>query len=355
MGKTKKRVTIMSIANHLGLSVATVSYVLNDKVTENGIPEKTAKRVKDAAQELGYVPNDLARSLRRQKTSSIGIVLSDLQQGWADRTMKGVLSVIDPEGYVAYMSVHFWDPTREKREIESMVKRRMEAIITVPMVENAELYNKLSDQGIQLIFLQDELEDCPEISFCMWDAKNAAKECVKHLIETGRKKIGFSGVDHMTPWLKMRLEGYREALREAGMTVNEDWICLDHRESIPTTGEDNTHFGSAIMKLYESTEDRPDAFLAMNDAVAMTTLSVIRDRYNQSIPEDVAIIGMGDLAFGPLTGLSSAHEPVEEVGQEAARIALNLIKSKGGEQHRGLVKSDDIVIRGSTSPPSVSY
>jgi DNA-binding LacI/PurR family transcriptional regulator len=265
--------------------------------------------------------------------------------------MKGVLSVLDPKGYVVYMGVHFWDPERERRELKSMVKKRMEAIITVPTTDNVDFYNELVKQGVQLLFLQDEMEECPEISFCMWDAREAAKSCVRHLIETGHKRIGFAGVDHYTPWLKMRLEGFREAMQEEGMPIREDWICMDHREIIPTTSETQVHFGEAVEKLLrkEKAGKRPDAFLAMNDAVAMTTISVIRDRMHLSVPNDIAVVGMGDLAWAPLVGLSTAREPVEEVGRAAAQTTLNLIKRKGKTgQLRSLVSSDSIMVRDTT-------
>lgn len=94
--RPKGRVTITSLAKHLGLSVATVSYVMNDKTAENGIPDKTAQRVREAARKFDYVPNDLARSLRKQQTMTVGLILSDLQQGWADRTVRGMISVLEP-------------------------------------------------------------------------------------------------------------------------------------------------------------------------------------------------------------------------------------------------------------------
>lgn len=351
MGK-KQRVTITSIAQTLSLSVATVSYVMNGKIRENGIPEKTAERVRNEAKKQGYVPNDLARSLRRQKTSSIGIILSDLQQGWAESLMKGVFSVVDDKDYVPYISVHFWDKDRERRELESMVKRRMEAIMTVPMPENYELYNALEKQGIPLVFLQDELEQCPDISFCMWDAREAAKATVRHMIQNGRKKIGFTGIDHYTPWLEMRLHGYREAMQEAGLEVREEWICLDSRKVIPTSSNIEIQFGKVLEELLIKTNkrDRPDAFLAMNDAVAMTTLSIIKDRMGLDVPNDIAVAGMGDLSFAPVVGLTTAKEPVEEVGVQAAKTALRLANRKSGGQIRSLVASSELAIRTSTAP-----
>ncbi len=347
-----KRVTITSIAQNLELSVATVSYVMNGKVEQNGIPEKTAERVRNEAKRLGYVPNDLARSLRRQKTGSIGILLSDLQQGWAERLIKGVLSVLDQKEYVPYMTIHFWDPAREIRELEFMVKRRMEAIITVPMIENADFYNAINRQGIPVVFIQDELVQCPDVSFCMWDAREAAKAGVRHLLATGRKKIGFVGVQHFTPWLEMRLEGYKEALRQAGAEMNSNWICLDKREAIALGSEVESHFGESLEKMLKNTpkDDLPDAFLTMNDAVAMTALHVIKDRLGYTVPGDFAVVGMGDLAFAPLVELTTAREPVEEVGRQAARTALRLIDSETSGQMRTLVTNEDIIIRRSSGP-----
>lgn len=343
-------VTITSIARELGLSVATVSYVINGKTAENGISEKTAERVRKTARDLGYVPNDLARSLRRQRTSSIGVILSDLLQGWAHRTLKGMLSVFDPEDYVPYISVHFWDPEREKAELRSMMKRRMEAIITVPMIENVEEYQALAAQGIPLLFLQDELEDCPGLSFCMWDARESAYACVKHMIENGRQRIGFIGANHFTPWMKMRFDGYKDALKEAGLEAKPEWACLEPRVALSTKPTTEADFGSTIRQLLENDSvELPDAFLAMNDAVAMTALTVLEKEYGYRVPEEIAVMGMGNLAQSPLVGLSSAHEPVEEVGVRAAEIALDLVSAAKPRRVRGLVKCNELHIRRSTA------
>lgn len=349
-----KNVTITSIANELGVSVATVSYVMNGKSEQNGISPGTAQRVREAAKQLGYVPNDLARSLRRQRTQSIGLILSDLLQGWAHRTLKGVLSVLDPEDYVPYLSVHFWDPERERRELESMVKRRLEAIITVPMAENIEQYRSIVNTGIPLLFLQDELEDLPQVSFAMWDAREAARACVAHFASTGRKRIAFVGADHFTPWMKMRFDGYREALREAGLEYREEWALLEPRQALSTSPSSEGDFGSAIRALFDSDKELPDAMLAMNDAVAMTVLSVLEGEYGYRIPEEIAVMGMGNLAQSPLVGLSSAHEPVEEVGIAAAEMALKLVRAKKPTQIRGLVPGAQLYIRRSTAPTDLA-
>lgn len=346
----RKNVTITSLAKEVGVSVATVSYVMNGKAKQNGISDKTADLIRKLARERGYVPNDLARSLRRQRTQSIGLILSDLEQGWAHRTLKGVLSVLDPEDYVPYLSVHFWDPEREKRELQSMVKRRLEAIITVPMEENMNVYRDILASGLPLIFLQDEMVDLPEASFAMWDAKEATKACVAHFVANGRKRIGFVGADHFTPWMKMRFDGYKEALAEAGMEFREEWACLEPRRPLSTRPSVEGEFGSTIRNLFDSDHELPDAMLAMNDAVAMTTLSVLEGEYGYRVPEEIAIMGMGDLAQSRLVALSSAHEPVEEVGIKATEIALELIRATNPKPIRGLIPGTQLHIRRSTAP-----
>lgn len=347
---SRKNVTITSIAQELGVSVATVSYVMNNKTKQNGISEKTALRVRELAKKRGYVPNDLARSLRRQRTQSIGLVLSDLEQGWAHRALKGVLSILDPEEYVPFISVHFWNPERERRELQSMVKRRLEAIITVPMADNLETYRDLINTGIPLIFLQDEMEDLPQASFTMWDAREAARACVAHLVANGRQRIGFVGADHFTPWMKMRIEEYKAALAAAGLGYREEWVCLDPRQPLSTRPATEHEFGSSIRKLFDSDHELPDAMLAMNDAVAMTCLSVLENEYGYRVPEEIAIIGMGDLPQSRLVGLSSAHEPVEEVGARAAEIALTLARTPNHKPIHALVPGNQLHLRRSTEP-----
>ena len=345
----RKNVTLTQIAQHLGLSVATVSYVLNGKVEENKIPERTAERVRKAAAELGYVPNEMARSLRRQRSGVIGILFSDLLSSWAHRCVVGMLRVFDEGRFIPYISVHFWDPEREQRELQSMLGRRVEAIITVPMAENARYYKLAEERGVPVVFLQDSIAECPEISYAMWDARAAARASVLHLAESGRTKIGFVAVDQQTPFMLERLAGYREGMQEAGLEVNEDWMLFDPFVPVYGAFREKLVYGSAVRALFESDAPKPEALLAMNDSVGMTTLGTLKFEMGIHVPETVAIMGMGNLPESQWLELSSSVEPIEDVGEAAARAVKALLAGKEARPLKALTPGAEILARGSTA------
>lgn len=348
--KPTKPPTLTALAKHLDLSVATVSYVLNNRIEENRIPKKTAERVRKAARELGYVPNQLARSLRRQRTGAVGLIFSDLEASWAHRALQGVLASLDPAGYIPYISVHFWDSERERNEIHSLVGRRVEGIITVPQRANIELYRQIIAQGTPIVFLQDGLEETPDISYAMWDAAPAAAAAVRHLVETGRKRLLFYGVDEPTKLMNVRAEGFREGCREARLPVDDSWIFHEPLVRIPAHHEEIAEFGQSLRIHLDEASHRPEGIVAMNDSLAYTALDVVKRRLGMAVPGEIAIVGLGDLPQSDPLGLSSMYEPVGSVGKATADVLVKLIDDPRAGPIESLVPRIDLHARGTSGP-----
>lgn len=353
-GSPRRNVTLTQIAQHLGLSVATVSYVLNNKIEENKIPEKTAERVRAAALELGYVPNEMARSLRRQRSGIIGILFSDLQASWAHQALVGMMRVFDQGDYIPYISVHFWDPKRERKELASMLGRRVEAIITTPMSENADAYKAAQKRGVPVVFLQDSVPGCEDFSYAMWDAREAARLSVHHLAETGKRRIGFVGVDQQTPFMLERLGGYQDALAELGLEARPEWIVLDPFVPVFAGVSEELVYGSAVRALYSGPGEKPDGLLAMNDSVGMTTYGMLKFNLGIDVPGEVAVMGMGDLPESKWIQLSSSIEPVEAIGVAAAKAVKALLDDPGRGPVQSRTPGAELLRRGSTLAPAAA-
>lgn len=317
----QKPLTITALARHLNLSIATVSYALNGRGREMKIPEATIARVKAAADELGYQPNFFAHNLRRQKTDTIGIVFADLEENWAHRVLRGMTGVFDEAGYTPLLGVHFWDKAREEREVMSFLQRRVDALICFPQPESRGLYESLLTQKKKLLLLGDTLPGLDDANYIAWDSGEAARTVMRHLIASGRRRIAFVGPDHRTTMTLARYEAYCGCLAEAGLPLRNDWVIWEKSGVIPT---------EAVVRLLREDRpeaDKPDALFVVNDGLALPLLEEL-DKASIRIPEQVAVASMGDLFLSRhrAIGLTSVHEPCEELGVELARAALALIK-----------------------------
>ncbi|MDR1280115.1 MAG: LacI family transcriptional regulator [Opitutaceae bacterium] len=337
-------ITIATLARHLGLGAATVSYALNGRGPEMKISESTVERIRAAADELGYQPNFFASTLRRQRTDSIGVVFADLSDNWADRVLKGMLRVLDGHGYMPLISVHLWDKAREEREVQSLLKRKVDALICLPLPESRAFYKKLMAQKQKLLLLSDTLPDLPEASYVAWDSGKAAREVMEHLLASGRRRIAFVGPTHPTIMTLARYQAYCDCLREARLPLREDWIIWEKSGVVPT---------EAVRRLLDDTtarKNRPDALFVLNDALALRLLENIREM-GVRIPEDVALASMGDFLTSSHRSISltSIPEPCEEMGEEIARAALKMIRSKRSQRIQQLISGLPLVPR-NTAP-----
>lgn len=318
-------VTSAMIAQKLGVSRATVSIVLNGRGDARKLAPATIARVQAAARELGYAPDRAARNLRLRRSGAVGVLLADFRMDWSERVMTGMAEVFDTGSHTALIATHRFDPARHRRELTAAVQRRDEAIIVQPVPGQDELYRQVMRAGVPLVFLGDLPPAPGPVNFAGWDSAAAARTAVEHLIATGRRRIGHLAVEHPLRMTLERTATYRRVLREARLPVDERWIAIP-----PPGGDVARMLTDVVARLFAPGAERPDALFVLNDGLALTLLEVL-DQRGIRVPDDVAVIGMGDL---PLTGhrgigLSTVREPCEEMGRAAARAALTLIADPG--------------------------
>jgi len=220
---SKSQTTLYDVAEYVGVSKSTVAYVMSGKASKVGVADKTALRVKEAAEKLGYVPNCWASNLARQRSGIISVLLSDLTLSWANEVMKAIAGVIRSTSYTSSFAVDWNDPEVFAQEIMATMRRRDEGVICHSFVGNTNQYSALIKSGIPLVFLADvpeEMDWLPGINTVVWDDGPAVKTAVRHLIKTGRKKIAFLGSHHDLISDTSRFSAYKESLSEAGINVN---------------------------------------------------------------------------------------------------------------------------------------
>lgn len=340
----KGTVTAQSIADHLGVSASTVSIVLRGDATRRKISKATTERVLDAARKFNYVPNQMARTLRRQRTNSIGVLTGNLEWGWADRIMQAMEDVLEPAGYRTFVARHRFDATRAREELLSCMSRRDLGIVFQPLPTERPVYNQVIRAGMPLVFLSDCPTDLDNVSFVGWDSGPAARRAVEHLVQTGRRRIAFLGPSYPMAMSQQRYEAYLDVLREAGLPIEPAWA-----EQAPLDWSADEIVERTLDRLFNADKQWPDAIFALNDGLALPALASL-ERRGIRVPEDVALAGLGDLPVSGYrgVGLTTVPEPLAEIGQGVASVLLAHFADPNRGPIRRLIPSNKLIVRRTT-------
>lgn len=318
----KRRVTAKDVAAHVGVSRTTVSYVINN-VTEANISEQTRQRVLAAAKELGYVPHAAAKALASGRTQTIGLLVPRSQpfpqaSSAHFRIIEGLLEIAQQFGVrVLVDSVQLSDPDDTYLNIAR--NKQIDGLIVSDV--------RLDDEGLRKI-VQDTLPivllgRLPNVTATTveFDNRSGARSAVAHLIEQGHTRIGmiayaptvFTGAEE-------RIQGYRDALDTHGIEVDEDLI---------RAGAYSSESGYAAMLDLLRAETKPTAIFASSDEIAMGVLAALHEQ-GVRVPDEMAVVGFDDNPLSRFTipALTTVHLPFEEMGRQAGKLLLDLIRQK---------------------------
>ena len=335
------RVGIKDVARLAGVSASTVSVILN-QVEGARVSEATRSRVEEAARQLGYSPNGLARGLRTQRSQTIGLV-SDViaTTPYAGQLIQGAQDAAWREGYLLMLVNTGGDEDLERHAIATLLQRQVDGILLATM------YHRSIDvppalQGIPLVVL-DARPTGGVAPYVIPDERKGAMTAVRELGAHGHRRIGLALDDRDSPAGRGRLEGYREALAEYGI---EDDPALVVRASSDSSG------GERAGALLLDRPDPPSAIFAFNDQMAVGVYRTAAER-GLRIPEDLSVVGFDDLfligrELSP--GLTTVALPHYAMGEIAADVLLAHIVS-GQQAPAGPILVDcPLVRRGSVGP-----
>ena len=332
------------IARELGVSVATVSRALSDSPS---ISRKRRQEIQQFAREHNYFPNVIAEQLRhsrRNPSRAIGVIVPEIVHYYFSSILDGIESEASARGYHLIVAKSHESYEREILICEEMLKNKVCGII-VSQAKDTERYDhfeRLDAAGVPLVFY-DRI--CPALnaSRVVVDDYKGTMNAVSHLIETGCKRIAYFGTSMNMVIGKNRFNGYRDALYQNGMQLDETLVRIcDNRA-------DAERITPAMMRM----ENPPDAFFAVNDETAIGILSVVK-RLGYVVPTEVSICGFTNgfraTVCDPM--LTTVEQRGTQVGKEAADILIGLVEGTLPADHaeKRIVKTR-LVIRGTTRHP----
>lgn len=336
----KKRSTQLDVAKLANVSQATVSHVVND--TDFSIPENTRKKILDAMNTLGYIPNRMAQSLRRQKSYTIASVIPDITNPYYPAFQRGIQKVATHNNYdlVVYDTLEKED--NEVRILNAIQRLGVDGAVLTLFHHTIEDLQPLVDQGIYIVTMSIGKfdHDKRKIDIMFSDNLSMAKRATNFLIDKGHKRIGLiAGLDG-TPHRKAREKGYIKALEESKLPL----------ERILIEAGDFTEKGGfeAMQKILEM-DSLPTAIFASNDLMALGAMTAIRGA-GLSIPDDIAIIGIDDIPAAKLVypSLTTFTQHQEQAGEVAAKMLFDRINETYTGPGRLVEMPVELIIREST-------
>ena len=343
---TGKPVRLKDVAAHVGLSPTTVSLVMNRSPAAKGIPPETQDRVRAAAEELGYRPNFIARSLRRQRTFAVGVLLPEISEGYAAGVLGGIEDQLLQEGYFYLVAGHHSKPDLFDDYLQLLTERSVEGLILV----NTPIEKPLPLPAV-VVAGHRELAGVTNVAI---DHQAAARLALGHLAELGHRRIAFFKGHAHSADTAARWQAIVSAAAELGLEI-------DPRLTVQLSGgpageefspEEGYREGHAFgRKLLERGEPFT-ALFAFNDVSAIGAMRALSES-GLRIPDDVSVVGFDDILSAAFQNpsLTTVRQPLQEMGRRAAAELLNRLKSAGEDPAGPVTIEPTLVVRDSTGPP----
>lgn len=325
--------TLADIARALGVSKMTVSRAINN---HSEIRPETRARILDAAQRMNYRPNQFARALTTNRSYLLGVVVPDLMHSYFAEICRGIEAFARPLGYQNLICSTDEEAANEQHEVEVLRPRTDGLIIasSIPPKESL-FYRRLIKDGARIVLIDRRLAGvrCPAVTT---DDIKVGLLATEHLISLGHRKIGHL-LGTLASTAALRFEGYKLALAKHRIAFNASLV----RECGFTERE-----GHEAMRRWLDAGDVPAAIFAANDPAAIGAMSAITEA-GWRIPEDVAIVGGGNIHYGDMlrVPLTTIAWSTLEMGQAAARILVETIEGKKRRRDAAVIVEPELVIR----------
>ncbi|MCC6498327.1 MAG: LacI family DNA-binding transcriptional regulator [Propionibacteriaceae bacterium] len=325
--------TIVDVARLAGVSVSTVSKVINDRY---GVAPETYDRVMDIVSDLGYESSLVASSLRRQSTNVIGILVPEFEP-FSTELLKGISSAVEGTGYelLAYSgNLEHNQVGWERRSLSRLAGTLIDgAVIVAPTAT-------VTDATIPVVAV-DPHTGRTGPSTVEADNIGGARAATQHLIDLGHRRIAHIRGRSDLVSAELREQGYRQALEAAGIAFDPDLVRVGGYRAAETTDVARELLGRP---------DRPTAVFSANDLSAIRVIEIAHE-LGLRVPEDVSVVGFDNVpeAANAVPALTTVAQPLHQMGAEAVRLLLGLLAGGTSEVH--LLLPATLVVRASTAPP----
>jgi DNA-binding LacI/PurR family transcriptional regulator len=342
--------TLVDIARRAGVAPMTVSRVVNESgYVSAGVREKVMR----AVEELNYHPNGLARSLKRQRTHVVGVLLPDIVNPFSGELVSGIQEILLSRGYASFICTSERSTEREQAALRALFDYRVDGIIiaTRETPSGNEWLARMVDRGVPMVVVGRDFTH-PQVDRVTADHEKGGYEATKFLIASGHKRIGFVGTSLAGGRGLRRFQGYLAALRDHKLPVDAELMVGPDIISGPAYSTQND--GYQGMKRLLALRKPPTAVFARNDFTAIGAMCALHDA-GLAVPDDVSIVGFDNVPLAGYTSppLTTVDQPTVEQGRQAASLLIERIEigaGKGRRERKEVNLHCHLIVRQSTGP-----
>lgn len=330
-------VTMKNIARKCGVSVATVSKVLNEK--DEDVSDLTRELVKKTSKEMGYVMNALARSMKTKNTKTLGIMMPDIKNAFYTDICRGAEDMAMKSGYSLFLCNTDDKIEKEIHYLEKLMEKQVDGIIIIASMERDTKMEEIQKMNVPFAVLNNNTHYPGWSVQVMADNENGMREAVNHLASLGHRKIFYLAGETMLPFNADRLKGYKEGLADWSIPYDEHLLG-------------STEFSLEAAKCYFKLHGLPEGVTAVCTGNDLMALGVLQWAYEAGlrIPEDLSLVGYDDSIFARVTSpkLTSVHQQSYRSGELLVEELLKQIE--GQKEPKTVYLKNSLMKRGSTGP-----
>ena len=329
------RITLSDVAKAAGVSPITASRALRG---ERAVAHDLVQRVKDAAQQLGYVPDPAARALASQRSVQVPVLVPLLSNALFVDVLDAVHRILFPHGYQALIGVTHYDPQEEEQLLRTYLAHRPAGLLVTGFDRTEAARQMIAASGVPCVHLM-EMTSAAGVYCVGFSQQDAGHSMTAHLLARGRRKVAFVAAQ-LDPRTMQRAEGYRRCLREAGL--------YDPRLELLSPEPSSIRLGAELLEEVLRTRAGVDAVFFCNDDLAQGGL-LAAQRLGVAVPGQVAITGFNDLAGSDqmLPPLTTVRTPRAAIGEASARMLLGLMRGEVPERN-SVDLGFELTVRGSS-------
>jgi DNA-binding LacI/PurR family transcriptional regulator len=334
---TRKPVSLKKLAEHLGLSPATVSLVINRSSVADSIPQDTKDRIFAAARKFKYRPNFFARSLRTQRSFTIGVIVPEVSDGYSASVMSGMEDYLLQEGYFYFVASHRHRADLIDEYPRMLLERSVDGLIAVDTPWHLNL-------SVPVVTISGH-NDVKGVTNIVLNHQRAAEIALKHLFHLGHRQIAFMKGQAFSSDTEVRWANIERVAHQLGLKIHPHLVAQLEGDS------PSPQLGYMATKVLLASGEAFSALFAFNDISAMGAIRALREA-GREVPEDVSVVGFDDIQSAAFQnpGLTTVRQPLREMGRAAAEILLKRINRPGSDLHDKHIVEPELVIRETTGP-----
>jgi len=343
----KKQATLSDIAEAAGVAMMTVSRVVSG---DGYVSDDTRKKVLKVVKDLNYRRNGLARSLKRQTTETVGLVLGDISNPFSTELARSVRQTLLEKGFNLFICISENGANEDVVAFESLANHSVDGIIVATrsnMGGDAYL-RRLVDTNVPIVAIGRDFQHS-NVDLVSPDNFKGGFDATQHLIDLGHRRIAFIGANLSSGSQLKRLQGYLKALEINSIQIDEQLITGRAEETVESPGYSTEEIGFEAMNRLLSLPQPPTAVFARNDFTAIGAMRAAKDAGLQ-IPADISIVGFDDipLAARMSPSLTTVRQPMRVEGQIAAEMLLERIKKGEPITRRERILNCELIVRESS-------